>query len=171
MKHDQVKWPSGFAPFYMKVRQHANQILTGTVIALDPSSGGTSNPGFSIWVAGELLTSGEITFGKKRLPVYDRLQILHDKVSKLTPNPPDVFALEMIRGQGGFSSHYLHWGIGATIAAARTSAVIETPMHAWKAVAKVTPGYIKGDAADAECIGHAIILLARKFTEEVETAS
>jgi hypothetical protein len=171
MHWNDVRWPQGFAPFYMKVRQHANQILAGTVIALDPSSGGTSNPGFSIWVAGELLTSGEITFGKKRLPVYERLQILYDRVSKLTPNPPDVFALEMIRGQGGFSSHFLHWAIGASVAAARTPNVIEVPMHVWKAVAKATPGYIKGDAADAECIGHALILLAQKFTEEVETAS
>lgn len=170
MHYNDVRWPNGCAPFYMKVRQHADQILTGTLIALDPASGGTSNPGFSIWVAGEMLTSGEITFGKKRLPVYDRLQILHDRVSKLTAEPPDVFALEMIRGQG-FSSHYLHWAIGASIAAARTPAVIETPMHAWKAVAKVTSGYVKGDAADAECIGHALVLLARKFSEETECAS
>jgi hypothetical protein len=169
LTHDQVTWPRGFLPFYKKVRELTEPILTGTLLAVDPASGGTSLPGFSVWKAGELLTSGTIPLGKKRLPVYERLQLLYPGICELTDGPPDVFGIEMIRGQG-FSSHFLHWAIGCSVAAARTPNVIETPMHVWKAVAKVTPGYIKGDAMDAEMIGQSLVLLAQRV-REMEQAS
>lgn len=169
MHHSDVKWPTGFLPFYKQVRDHRERILNGTVVAVDPSSGGSSLPGFSIYRAGELITSGEIKLSEKKLPIYERLQILHDRVTKLTSEVPDVFGLEMIRGQG-FSSQQLIWSVGVTIAAARTPNCIEVPMHAWKAVAKVTPGYFKGDAQDAEMIGLALVLIARKFEDEIQDA-
>lgn len=170
IRHNDVKWPQGFLPFYVKVREHRDKILTGTMICIDPASGGTSLPGFCICVGGEVLTSGTIDMGPRKLPIYERLQVLHDRVMKLTPTAPDVFCLEMIRGQN-FSHHYLHWAIGTSIAAARTNAVVEIPMHAWRPVSKITPGYIKGDAADAECMAVAMLLLAQKFTDEAEKAS
>lgn len=170
MNHNDVKWPSGFLPFYRKVRELSETILQGTLLCIDPSSGGTSLPGFSVFVAGELITSGTLVLGERKMPIYERLQLLYPAIVELTSGPPDVFAIEMIRGQG-FSSRYLDWAIGASMASARTANVLELPMHCWKAVAKVTPGYFKGDQQDAECIGWAMVLLAQKFKEESEVAS
>ncbi len=168
MRYDHVRWPQGFVPVYIKIRNLAPQILNGTLIAIDPSSAGTSLPGFAIFEAGELVTSGEIAMSRKRMPVYERLPVIYERIAKLTPEPPDVFCLEMIRSQGG---RELHWGVGTSIAAARTPNVVELPNQCWKALAKVSPGYFKGDAQDAEMIGKSVILLARKFTDELESAS
>jgi len=158
---DEVKWPAGYAEFYHSIRLHRERILTGTVIAIDPSSGGTSQPGFAIYKAGEIVTSGDLDLPSKR-PIYERLQLLHERVMKLTPEPPDVFVIEQIRGQR-FSHHFLLFSIGATIAAARTPRVIEIPLNVWRALAKATPGYIKADCMDAELQGKSIIMLAQKF--------
>lgn len=171
MHHSEVRWPSGFLPTYKQIQASADVILTGTIICIDPSSGGSSLPGFAIAKAGEIITSGTVDLGPTKALIYERLQILHDRVSKLTPEPPDLFCLEMIRGQN-FSHHYLLFSCGVTIAAARTARVLELPMHFWRPVAKITPGYIKGDAMDAECMAMALILVAQKFKEESqETAS
>ncbi len=162
--HHDVKWPQGFLPFYKQVQKLTEPILNGTLLAIDPSSGGTSLPGFAVFKAGELLTSGTLELGRKKLSIYDRLQLLYPAIVQLTDGPPSVLAIEMIRGQN-FSSHYLHWAIGTTIAASQAP-TIEVVQHAWKALAKVSPGYFKGDQQDAEKIGECLILLAQKFREE-----
>jgi hypothetical protein len=166
--HTQVKWPNGLVPFYKQVRSQQEKILKGTLVSIDPSSGGTSRPGFAVLRAGELITSGEIPIPK--IDIYQRLQILYEHVTKLTNEVPDVFAIEMIRGQR-FAPHQLLWSVGTTIAAARTTNIIEIPLVAWKAVAKADPHYFKGDAQDAEKLGQCLVLLAQKFSEEVEQAS
>ncbi len=167
MNWTDVRWPQGLAPFYAKVRANRHKILTGTVLAIDPSSGGSSLPGFAVFRAGELLTSGEIEFPKKQ-DVYTRIQRLYDEIRKLAD--PDVLAIEEIRG-ATFSHMYLRWAVGVSIAAGKAPVSVELPITVWKQLAKVMPGYIKGNAMDAECIGHSLILLARKFTEELESAS
>ena len=154
----EINWPRGYAEFYHDVQVHKTKILTGLVIALDPSSGGSSQPGFAIYRAGELITSGELAIPKKS--IYERLQLLHEQVSKLTPDVPDVFAIEEIRGQR-FSHDYLKYAVGVSMAAARTTTILEVPINCWRALAKADPHYIKGNAVDSELIGETVIRLAR----------
>ncbi len=161
----QIVWPNGYADLIHKLKIHGDKILTGQMIAVDPSSGSRdSQPAVAIFEAGVLVFSAELDIPYKK-PVYERLQLLYKKVLELTPNAPDVFAIEEIRGQGGFSSHILHWAIGATIAAARTPCVLEVPLNFWKALAKATPSYTKGDVADAEMIGKSIVLRAKELKD------
>jgi hypothetical protein len=167
VNYEAVRWPNGCAPFYLKVRQNAERIRTGTVLAIDPSSGGSSLPGFAVFRAGELLTSGEISFPKKQ-DVYTRIQRLYDEIRKLAE--PDVLAIEEIRG-ANFSHQYLRWSVGVSIAAGRAPVTVEVPIVAWKAVAKADEQYFKGNAQDSEKIGEAIILLAQKFREESDHAA
>lgn len=156
----EVRWPNGYAPFYRKVALHADRILSGTLLAIDPASGGTSVPGFAIFYAGELQTSGTVEFPKRKADIYQRLQYLHEKVSKLLPVPPDVFGVEEIHK--AIASNQLLWATGVSIAAAAAPATIEVPLNVWKSLAKATPGYIKGDAMDAEMIGRSLVLLAQR---------
>ena len=162
---DAVRWPSGYEDLIYKLRVHAAKITGGTLIALDPSSGSKgSMPGYAIFEAGLLVFSGEIKLPYQR-PVYERLQLLHKAVLALTPEPPDVFVIEEIKGQN-FGSRYLNWSVGTAISAARTPTIIECPINLWKALAKVTPDYVKGDAEDAVMIGRSVILRTQGLTEK-----
>jgi hypothetical protein len=169
--YNDVKWPNGLVPFYKEVRKHADKILTGTLIAIDPSSAGSSNPGFSIRRGGELISSGEIKLTGAKLPVLDRLELIYEAAMQLTPEAPTIFAIEMIRGAGHFSPYQLHWSIGALLAAKRRAIAIEVPLVAWKAVAKADAHYFKGDAQDAEKIGECLVLLAQRHKDSLEQAS
>lgn len=160
-----IKWPK-VPKFYLAARPLKDKVLNGTLIACDPSSGGTSQPGFAIFQAGELLTSGELELPRKK-NVFERLQLLHAHVMKLTPDPPDVFAVEEI--VKGAAHHYLLWSVGTIVSAARTPDVIQVPIVAWKALANVTPGYFKGNAMDAELIGITLIRACREKCDGGDT--
>lgn len=160
---DAVTWPQGYADLQHDLRLHAKKIQQGLLIAIDPSSGSKdSQPGFAIFRDGELLTSGEMAIPYRK-PIAERLQLLHAKVLALTPDVPDVFVIEEIKGHN-FSHRFLHWSIGATIVAARTPLLIECPINLWKSLAKATPGYLKGNAMDAEMIGQSIVLYSKELT-------
>jgi len=160
-----VIWPAGYDQLKHQLRLLAPRIASGLVIAIDPSSGSRDSvPGFAVFRAGELLTSGEIDIPYRK-PIAERLQLLHAAVLKLTPEPPDVFIVEEIKGQN-FSHRFLHWALGSTIAAARTTTLVECPINLWKSLAKIYPGYLKGNAMDAEMIGMSVILYAKHLTQQ-----
>lgn len=159
---EEIKWPQGYVPLRKKIRSNRDVILNGTLLAIDPSSfGKDSVPGFTIYEGGKLLTSGTIQRppGPQR-DTYQRIQFLYERVSKLLPIPPDVLVLEEIHKALGPVP--LLWAAGVSIAAANAPVTIECPINLWKCVAKATPGYIKGDAMDSECMARAIVLLAQQ---------
>ena len=71
-----VTWPKGYPDLYYAIRLHQAKILGGTLVAIDPSSGGSSQPGYAVFRAGELVTSGELDIPSRK-SIYERLQILH----------------------------------------------------------------------------------------------
>jgi hypothetical protein len=146
-----------------KVREYLPKILHGNVLALDPSSGGSSDPGWALFVAGELQQSGTVPLDKKD-KVEVRLRKLHTHLQQqsfLLMNP-DIVCIEKIRGSRAHA--YLQWSIGSLLSATR-GALVEMPIPVWKGYAKQCDGYAKGDEADAIIIGMSLVQVAR----EVET--
>lgn len=159
-----IQWPAKYFKFYAHIKAASHLILNGTVLSIDPSSGGASQPGWALFRAGELIAHGEIKLPSKRT-INDRLQLLYDEVYKLTSTRPDVLAIEDV-SQGTMSHVFLRWAVGVSIAAARANVLMIVPINCWKAVAKASTGYEKTNAADAILIGKSIILLAQKFKDE-----
>jgi len=152
-----VKWPRNYQDFYRSVRKHHKLILSGVVVAIDPSSGGSSAPGFAIFKEGKLSACGELDIPSSR-PIQERLRILYDQAGALTPTPPDVLVIEEIKG--AMAHEFLKWSVGVTLAAVRAPLYLGVPINCWKAVAQVTPGYVKGNDTDATIIGDTVIILA-----------
>jgi len=156
-----VKWPARTFAFYAQVRAASDAILNKTILAIDPSSGGSSQPGYAIFKAGKLVDSGELKLpGNRHIQV--RLAVMHDLLRGLLPNPPDILVLEDV-SLGKMSHVYLKWAVGATIAAVASPEMIITPINVWKALAKVMPAYTKTNATDAVLIGQSVILLAQEW--------
>lgn len=155
----EVKWPAGYVTERHKIALNAQKIREGTVLAIDPSSGGSSLPGYALFHAGILVVSGVIEFPKPKRDIYQRLQYLYDKVNALSPVPPDVLVIEQIHPK--MAGKELSWAVGTSIAAARSPITIEVPLNIWKAVAKATPTYVKDDESDARMIGTCVVMLAQ----------
>jgi hypothetical protein len=129
--------------------------MAGTMLAIDPSSGSrNSMPGYAYFEAGELLDSGTIPVDYKK-PVFKRLEdISNFLVYKY--RQPDILVIEKIRG---FNSHiYLHWAVGAIIAAVSADEVVEIPTATWRKYRG--PNYDKTDENDAVLMGQTILILA-----------
>jgi Holliday junction resolvasome RuvABC endonuclease subunit len=154
---NELVWPAGHEAFYKQVKDSADQILSGVVLAIDPSSGGSSKPGFALAREGQLKHSGVINI-LQMLPIERRLQQLYLRIKALTNDVPNVFAIERIRGRTAHA--HLQWAVGTSIAASQAPIFIEIPTDIWKAVAKTDPKYKKGDEADAIKMLEALLLLA-----------
>lgn len=142
---------------YDDINVNSEAILTGTLLAIDPSSGSAkSDAGFALYRKGELVKSGTIVVNKKA-NIFKRLIDLYNFVRCEFPDI-DVMAIEKIRGR---SHTYLRWSVGVTIVAARHAAVIEVPTVTWKKYAG--KDYEKSDEQDAIGIGKATIAIARRY--------
>lgn len=135
-------------------------ILTGTVLAIDPSSGAwsqrykeQSHPGWARFHAGVLVASGVVPMDGKKQNIFQRLRALYDA---LLAEKPDVLVVEQIRGT--MAHQYLKWSVGVIIASVRASYTIEMPIATWRAYAG--KGHKKSDEADAVQIGLTLISIA-----------
>jgi len=154
------KWPDEHA-FYKLIQQYAKEITYGTLVALDPASGGSSSPGFCLFHAGEIQESGVLSLPSKTRPIHERLRVLYQRIQEITPTPPDVFVIERIRGE--MAHLHLKWACGVSLAAAHTNLVIEVPIRAWHALRRSEGSTLKGDESDAIYIGQTVIKLAREY--------
>jgi len=127
------------------------------MLAVDPASGGTSMPGYSVWRDGHLDEAGTIDI-PKGLPPHLRL---HELQTCLLADFPavDLLGIEMLRGS--MVPYSLWWACGATIASIKCAELIEIPIMVWKAVAKQLTVYEKGDDADAVVLGMTLIECAK----------
>lgn len=139
-------------------------ILTGTLLAIDPSSGSwnsktkeQSYPGYALFKAGVLVESGVVQVSGKNKKAPERLRMVYDAlVAKFTA--PDILAIELIRGR--MAHETLKWAVGVSIAAIRAPIVIEVPIMSWKKWAG--KDHIKTDENDAVAIGMVVLEAARK---------
>lgn len=166
-KKGATKWPGGKASEKFKEEVYIlSEFLTRCrVLAIDPASGGSSNPGWALFDEGEYVASGEFDIKSKKNPIQMRLVELQCLiVETFGSDLPEVLVIERIRGS--HAHHYLFWSIGASIAAAEIEHLLECPVGFWKVV---TPtDYEKTDETDAIYIGAAVIKLAQELIEEEE---
>lgn len=136
-----------------EVRRHAQAILEGTVLAVDPASGGTSLPGWAAYRKGKFLSSGTVPINP-RDPIQDRLRVLYDQ---LLPTDPDVLVIERIRGS--MAHEYLRWSCGVIVASCRPVILLECPTSTWRSYAG--KDHVKSDENDARAIGDCVLHMAR----------
>lgn len=161
-----IKWPSGPTTnaIYSKIRANKDLIQNGVVLAIDPSSGGSSPVGWAWAIKGKRESSGILEVSKK-LPVARRLGELIQLFGEGFCDPkPDVLLIEKIRGSRAHA--FLLWAVGATIAMFYDSVIIEIPTNIWKAYAG--KGYEKSDEGDAICILESVLLLSQQSSSDVQ---
>jgi len=137
-----------------QIKLHHGIILKGTLLAIDPATGSSSDAGFAVFKKGKLITSGTIPINKKN-DIYTRLRELHDWLATNYNTEIDVLAIEKIR----HSHNSLRWSVCAIFLGCRAPVVIEVPPITWHK--NVSKAYKKSDQQDAIEIGIVTIKLAK----------
>lgn len=134
-----------------------DKVLTGTVLAIDPSSGSAgSMPGYAIMKSGVIVESG-ILMIDHREGISERLKQLMSALWELEGKcNPDLLLVEQIRGNR--AHNYLRWACGCIVAAV-SCPHLEISTSTWRAL--VTNEYVKGDEADARKFCEAVLVLAQ----------
>lgn len=155
---------------YKMVKPFASTILTGRLLAIDPSTGSQSSmPGYALFVNGELVESGIISVrvqDKKNVRLYNICHTLRTEFLDI-----DVLAVENIPpvtykrsgAMSGWSLVALQRAIGAIIGCFDCDYVEVAPTY----TGKFRPVELaKTDESDAIGIGRAVIECAKQITEE-----
>ena len=159
---------------YESVEQCWQEVLTGTMLCIDPSTGSkSSRPGFAWYEKGELKESGEIIVDLKA----NRSKRLYEIAKTVREDfpLPDILVVEYIppvtyRGSGhgmnGVSLMALQKAIGAIIGAHPFEHLLEIPASAWRKYKQ--EWYEKSDEHDAITLGICAIETAKlvKFDKE-----
>jgi len=160
---------------YKSVKACYTQVLTGTFIAFDPSSGaGNSMPGYAIFKEGKLVESGIIKLkgsDGKNVRLFNIAESIREEFPRA-----DVVAIENIPpvsynrkgSMGGWALVALQRSVGALMSCFDCE-YIEVPPIAWQKYK--FEGYQKTDEMDSICIGLCCIDIARQIQEELNEKS
>jgi len=149
------------------IRGNLTEILEGGLLSIDPSCGSSSSmPGYAIYRAGKLTTSGilKINF---RLPLVLRLKKIYELISGFPDI--DVAVIEGVpvaargRGRSAIGHASLLQAVGVTTAAVPTTSVVF--LDARISAGERPAGFVKGDEADAIHLGEVVIRYARSEVE------
>lgn len=153
---DKVNWPKGQRMSILKklAKDNAEGILKGSILAIDPAS---KSLGYAVTKKGKVVDQGTIQLDA-RAPINERLKDIVRILQK--DGEYSILAVEMIRGR--MAHVYLTWSVGAVIGSAKAPVLIEIPIPAWKALAKIDPDYTKSDDADAAKLAETLIALAKE---------
>lgn len=156
---------------YQAIEKCYKEILTGTMLCIDPSTGSkSSRPGYAWYEKGHLKESGEITVDlganrSKRL--YEISRCVREDFPK-----PDILVVEYIppvsyKGtatrMNTVSLMALQKAIGAIMAAHPFEHLLEIPASAWRVYKP--DNYEKTDEFDAICLGICAVETALKIQE------
>lgn len=155
---------------YKQIKGCWQQVLEGTFLAIDPSSGSSSSmPGYAVFLNGNLVESGIISVSpaaKKNTRLFGITDSLRTEFDH-----PDVIAIENIPpmtfkggGMSGWSLVALQRSIGAIISVFDCEYIEVAPI-AWKSYR--FEGYEKNDQNDAICIGLCVIAAARQIQKDL----
>jgi len=156
----------------IEVHRYRSSILEGTLLAIDPASGGSSLPGFALFKAGEFVESGVIRLPQSAL-IATRLQVLA-KTLREEFTIPDVLVIEdlppfMSNRGGDFRTKAvvnLHYSVGVILSAIPTPRIIHCTPRSWQTWAQTHwPEYRKTDENDAIALGRCVIFHAREELE------
>jgi hypothetical protein len=143
-----VKATAEIKKFQLSLRPHKSKILSGTVLAIDPSS---ISLGWAWFQQGILIMNGEYKAPANQ-SANKRLVKLMTELQQWTG--ADVLVVEkMFRYNAP-----LIWSVGASVVTVKPEALIEMPIRVWQAYC--SDEYVKSDAEDAKLIGETLIYLA-----------
>jgi hypothetical protein len=144
---------------YEQIKGHKKEILEGTMVAFDPSSGSSrSDPAYALFIKGKLVESGIIPIDKKQ-NIYEKLREQFDWIYGMFGEGVDVVVVEKIR-----KGHaYLRFAACVTFLSCRAPTVLELHALTWHNF--VGPNYSKTDEKDAITIGECTISIAKKLKE------
>lgn len=156
---------------YAMIQRSLLPLISGRVVAVDPSVGSTSSqPGFAVYIQGELRTSGIISIDPG-LPIWDRLHKLNHGIRSLYKEwDPDVLVYEDIPAQrhskfnnkGNAEAHAsLLKALGAILSVSGPDHYVGILPISWTKMTR--PDYVKGDQRDAEEIGYIAIQEAKRI--------
>jgi hypothetical protein len=152
---------------YKQLTACYQNVLEGTMIAFDPSTGSAgSMPGYAIFKAGDLQESGIISVNPSARR-NKKLFSITDSLLKEFPKP-DVIIIENIppvtfnraNSMGGWSLVSIQRAIGAIVSCFDCDYVEMSPI-AWQKYK--FDGYIKSDEHDSICIGIAAIEISKSI--------
>lgn len=156
-----IPWPAANSTkrkkLYKFMDTHADEILGGTVISIDPAS---ISLGWAIHLQGELYLSGTITADKGD-DAPTRLRSMQTLLTELEEiYAPDYLLIEEVRQPAG--SVQLVWSVGAVFACIGAP-VLEIPINLHQTWSKkMLPDYKKSDHGDAENIGESVMAYCRE---------
>jgi len=155
----QIDWPKGKSS--IKFQQEAalarDAVLSGTMLCIDPSSGGTSIPGYAKFNNGVLLDKGEIQI-KSKDPIHKRLRFLNGALRSFGHS--DVVVIEYNTPTAHI---YLKYALAVTMGALSCDYCLLMPIDYWKRFLRFTgeyKTYQKSNANDAVTIGRTMIRLS-----------
>lgn len=161
--------PKGTSKGHLAIQKRgaAEAILRGSVLVIDPASGGgTSLPGFAVFRAGELEESGVIDVGGPNADLHERLRELGRTLQREFQSTYDVLIVEDVplkrfgvdRSGSLKGQVNLHRSVGAVMASVECRFFIPIHPATWHSYAG--PGHIKGDENDAKAMGQCAIAIA-----------
>jgi hypothetical protein len=145
--------------------------LGGSMLCIDPSSGGSSKKGeksvagFALFEGGTLVESGTIEFPEEKV-VFKRLHNVRDEVRQTFTETYNLFVLEDIRGYRAQQS--LIQACGVFITSIDFKDFFQPNVQTWKSIAKHWGGYVKSDEQDAIYMGYATIAIAMGFHSKLK---
>lgn len=149
----------------------AAELTTGMVFSVDPSIGSqSSQPGYAVWIGGELVDSGTIELGcSKTAPTSSRLHHLRMSLEKEF-DKPNVVIVERVVANARAKAYNNNTAVKANQAIGVVMAqwdvpIIEVSPNSWKATAKDLPKYEKTDEWDAIAIGWCCLVKATTYLE------
>jgi len=160
---------------YQQISSHYREILEGTFIAFDPSSGSSSSmPGYAIFKEAKLIESGIIKLrpqDTKNVRLYSIAEAIREEFPQA-----DIIAIENIPpvsynrkgSMSGWSLVALQRSVGALMSCFNCS-YIEVAPASWQKYK--FEGYDKSDEMDSICIGLCCIDIARQIQEELNEKS
>lgn len=134
-------------------------LLMGTLISIDPSSGSeASMPAVAVFVKGELVYTESLYIAPGKALCYRLSRLLAELLAIKSKWDPDAVAVEWIPQKiNGSAIPALRSAIGviSAVFGERIDKFVEVPAQAWKSLAqrKAKEAYIKSDIADAIGIG------------------
>lgn len=151
------------------IAQYANELLSGTILAIDPSSGSAnSQPGYAIYQAGQLQDSGLVRI-RSGDAVHNRLHRLARSLRE-DFTKPDLLVTENIppfMGDGpgaAFATRNvisLHQSVGVVMSIWDVP-VLQVSPRSWRSL--VPDNYLKSDENDAIMLGWTAIHKAKLLT-------
>lgn len=142
------------------VKKYRSLILEGSLLSVDPASGGSSYPGYAIFDAGVLMEYGTIDLPKGQdihLRLQELCRTLRDEFIV-----PDVLVVENIPpfmstavgDKKNFANRAvinLHKSIGCIVGSVRCKALVEVTPGSWRQM--IPEDYLKSDENDALMLG------------------